>query len=255
MFFILSKILNYFIQPLVIVGILLVLHLLLKKPRWKKMSFIGALVVFFFFTNGFIANELMKAWEVPPTPYQEITKQYEWGILLTGIVDSQQEPKDRVYFHKGADRVTHTAQLYQLGIIDKVLVSGGSGRLLQEEDPEAALIPSALMMMGVAEEDIVIEPNSRNTHESAVEVKRLLEKEYTPDECLLITSAFHIRRSRATFIGAGWPSATFSTDFYTHPTEFTPDVLLVPSSGALEIWNHLLKEWVGCVAYWAAGYF
>ncbi|MEJ0032641.1 MAG: hypothetical protein WDO15_20815 [Bacteroidota bacterium] len=71
----------------------------------------------------------MRAWEVPVTPFASITKKYDYGILLTGVTKTDMKPKDRVYFNRSADRATHTLQLYKLGIIRKVIVSGGSGRL------------------------------------------------------------------------------------------------------------------------------
>ena len=35
---------------------------------------------------------------------------------------------------------------------------------------------------------------------------------------------------------------------------FTFDVLIVPKIDGLSMWNTMIKEWVGIVAYWIAGY-
>src|SRR5262249_50502925 len=150
-----------------------------------------------------------RAWEIPPTPFADIHKQYEWGVVLSGVTKSGMTPSDRVYFSQGADRVTHTFQLYKLGYIKKILVSGGSGSLLNPEQREADEIASVLLMMGARPEDVLTENNSRNTHESALEVKSILTGKTSPENCLLITSAFHMRRSAACFRKAGWPMDTF----------------------------------------------
>src|SRR5271170_5794089 len=149
MFFFLSKTLNLFTAPLLIICVLLLLSVVLRSARWKKWTFRSGLFLLLFCSNEFIANEVMHLWEIPPTPFNQIKKQYSWGIVLTGVTHSGAGPKDRVYFQRGADRVTHTLQLYKLGIIKKILVSGGSGRLIDIGVREADEIASVLKMMGV----------------------------------------------------------------------------------------------------------
>jgi vancomycin permeability regulator SanA len=129
MFFILSKILNYLTMPLAIVCLCFLLHILIRRSNLKRIFFWTGFALLFFFSNAFIANEVMMVWEPDATPYIDMKKRYEYGIVLTGVTSSELTPRDRVYFHKGADRVTHTVQLYKLGIIKKIIVSGGSGRL------------------------------------------------------------------------------------------------------------------------------
>lgn len=254
MFFILSKTLNYLMMPLVIVTLLFVAAAIIKKVKWKKGLFRIGLVLLLLFSNEFIANELMKVWEIPATPFAEVKKKYTWGILLSGVAKGGMKPDDRVYFQRGADRVTHTLQLYKMGIISKILVSGGSGRLLDIGEREANDLSDVLILMGVNPEDIMVESNSRNTHESAIEIRKILENRTRPDECLLITSAFHMRRSLGVLAHVGWKVDAFSTDFLTHPRVYTFDVLFIPKLEAMNIWHHLIKETVGYVAYYVAGY-
>ena len=90
--------------------------------------------------------------------------------------------------------------------------------------------------------------------ESSAERVKALLKDSVETRSLLITSAFHMRRSKACFKKAGLPVDLFSTDFYSHPRYYTPDTLLVPQAEAITIWQKLFKEWTGMVAYKAAGY-
>ncbi|MBS1681708.1 MAG: YdcF family protein [Bacteroidetes bacterium] len=253
MFFILSKILLYAVMPLVVICGLLIVSFFLKKESLKKKCRFTALAMLLFFTNDFINNEVMRLWEIPVTKIQDIKKTYTYGIILAGVTRYDTGPPDRVYFNCGADRVTHTLQLYKLGIIKKILVSGGSGRVTAPEQNEALEIASVLQLMGVPVQDIVIEGKSRNTHESAVAVKRLLGNT-TPEECILITSAFHMRRSLACFEKIGWKTDCFSVDFLSHHRQFTLDVLIVPSVESLMRWHTLVKEWVGMAVYKLMGY-
>jgi uncharacterized SAM-binding protein YcdF (DUF218 family) len=254
MFFFLSKTLSYFIKPLTFIWVSFLASFFTRNPKWKRKLLIAGLFFLFFFSNEFIANEAMRAWEIKVTPFNALTKKYEFGILLCGVAKSEVGPKDRVYVGSSADRVNHTLQLYKLGFIRKILISGGSGRLIDIGEKEAEELGRLLQLMGVPEPDIVLESGSRNTHESAVEVKKILETVTSPQQCILVTSANHMRRSIACFSKTGWPVEPFSTDFLSHDRIFTMDVLLIPKLEAIAVWQVLFKEWAGYCAYWVAGY-
>jgi uncharacterized SAM-binding protein YcdF (DUF218 family) len=119
---------------------------------------------------------------------------------------------------------------------------------------EADDLADFLKMTGVPEADIVIENESKNTHESAELVSKILAKMDGPKELLLVTSGYHMRRSIACFRKAGISVDHFATNPIADPRAFTPDRLLIPSLEAMGMWQILLKEWVGFVAYWFAGY-
>jgi uncharacterized SAM-binding protein YcdF (DUF218 family) len=254
MFFILSKTINFLAMPLVLVCLLWIGARFIRNPKWKKRLAITGLSLLLLTSNDFITNEVVLLWEPAATPFTQLTKKYKLGILLTGVTKGNMQPDDRVYFQRGADRVTHTLQLYKLGIIEKILVSGGSGSLTQRSRQEADEIADALKLMGVPESDIVIENQTRNTHESAVAVKAMLQGHYQPAECLLITSAYHMPRSIACYKKAGWACDTFTCDFLSHERKFTPDALLVPRADSVTIWTILMREWAGMVAYKISGY-
>ena len=254
MYFLLSKTLSYLTMPLVIVVALLVISQMVRKTKWRKRILYTGLFLLYFWSNDFIANEVIRWWEIPATPFSRIQKSYEWGIVLTGVTKAEMEVQDRIYFSRGADRVYHAVQLYKMGYVKKILVSGGSGRLLDIGQREANELATAMELMGVAREDILIEAESRNTHESSVEVKKLLERKTKPENCLLITSGFHMRRSAGCFRKAGWPVDTFSADILGHQRTFSFDVLFIPRIEALHVWQHIIKESVGYMTYVMAGY-
>jgi len=254
MFFVLSKILQYLVMPLTVVCVLFILSATLKNIRWKKITFWSGFALLLLFTNSFVANEIMRRWEIK-TPAFSSMRPHKMGIVLTGATIPFLQPDDRIYFQRGADRVTHTVQLYKLGLIEKILISGGSGRLTDDEEPEADKFQRAMILMGVDSTDIMLENETRNTHESAVEVRKLLDSlAFRAEDCLLITSAFHMRRSMACYEKVGLKLEPFSTDFYAHPARYHLDAFIIPKVEALIIWQKLVKEWVGFVAYKIAGY-
>ncbi len=237
-------------------ALLLLSFLLLRNRRAKQVSLTLFTLLFFLFTNPFISNELMLWWEVPPVPVDNLDQQYEAAIILSGVTATDKQTSDRVNLHKGADRIMHTVQLYKLGKVKRIIVSGGSGKLLTEDEPtEAEQIKKILLISGVSENDIITEDQSRNTHENALFTAKLLKDNNINDEqLLLVTSAFHMRRALACFSKAGLAPQAYSTDFYSSDRSYTPDATIIPSDKALSTWTTLTKEWTGYFMYKVLGY-
>ena len=253
MFFLLSKTIGLLIRPLILIGAAALIAVLMRNPSWKKRMQWMAVALFLFFSNEFLANEAMRAYESPPVPLDSLRKTYEWGIVLTGVTEPDMELKDRVYITSSPDRVNHTVMLYRLGKIKRILISGGSSGLLGDDYREAAELRKVFITMGVNPEHITTEESSRNTHENAMETARLLAS-VPAENCLLITSASHMPRASGCFRKAGLPCDVFPTDVRAQRRRFTPDVWLIPSMRALNLWETISKELSGRLAYWLAGY-
>jgi len=254
MFFILSKTIDFLAMPFTWIIGMVIAAAFLRNLKWKQRLLWIAVGVCLFFSNNFIANEAMNAWELNTIAYKDLAP-HKMGIVLTGATIPNRYPDDRVYFARGADRVTHTVQLYKLGIISRILVSGGSGLIVTKEEPEANKFKKAMVLMGVPDSVIMLENETRNTYESAVRVKPILDSLHLQSkDCLLITSAFHMRRSLACYRKAGLDVDYFTTDFYSNPRSFYPDNLFIPRLDAVMTWQKLMKEWVGMLAYKVSGY-
>lgn len=225
------------------------------KRRSLKRKFIWLGIGYLlFFSNRFIANEALLFWEIPPTPFEDITTDYQAGIVLGGITNSEILPRDRVYFLKGADRVTHAMQLYKLGKIKKILVTGGSSNLINTEHKEADNLYDFLILAGVSASDILVDRDARNTYENAVYATQLLNSEFPDSKHLVITSAFHMRRALNCFELMDIEVDGFSADFYSHTRSFTPDQLFVPDPSAFYHWHLIVHEILGILSYKVAGY-
>lgn len=254
MFFILSKTLGILLNPLVILLLILLVALLLKNTSLKRTCLGLFVMLFVVFSNLFISNEIMRRWEVAGTPFNRLDKNYDVAIVLSGVTASKQAPYDRVHLYKGADRIMHTIQLYKMGKVKKILLSGGSGLLEADSVSEAERMRRVMLLSGVSDADIVLEQASRNTHENAVYSKVLLDKHFRTGNYLLVTSGFHMPRAMACFTKAGVPVQAFSTDFYSKEGPYAADEFFIPSADAISGWGRLLREWVGLLTYKLMGY-
>jgi len=197
----------------------------------------------------------MKAWEPDFKPFNEV-KNHEIGIVLTGVTNLSKTANDRTFFNKGADRITHALQLYQEGKIKKILITGGQGLNPVNPQSEAEVLKRFLLMTGVPETDVMIEDQSKNTRENALFTKKFLEEKGidTNQEFILVTSAFHMKRSKGCFDKVGLQTVTFPTDYYASDTKFDIPTLFFPDPYSIFMWHKLVKEWMGIGVYKMVGY-
>jgi uncharacterized SAM-binding protein YcdF (DUF218 family) len=251
MFFLLSKTVFILLMPLTWMVGSLAASFLVKPLPWKKRLRGLALGLTLVFTNPFLANEAMRAWEMPVQPFPK--KKYAAAVVLTGVTNLDIRPRDRVYYYRGADRVAHTVMLYKKGLVEKIVISGGTGRILHNEVLEAAELKEAFLLYEIPEEDLLIETQSRNTAESALNCKPIVDNRWPDEPVLLITSAFHMKRAAGCFHTAGIEATPFPVDFYSFPRRWTFDTLFIPDPEALVKWSKVVHELVGYIAYWIAG--
>jgi uncharacterized SAM-binding protein YcdF (DUF218 family) len=253
MFFILSKVLSFLITPIVWIVGLLIYSWRTKIESRKRKCFLWALGLLIFFSNSFILDEFMRLWEVPAMKYEEIEEPYDAAIVLGGVLNYD-ENYSRLQFYRSNDRLLQALELYKRGYVKKILFVGGSGRVTEPEKKEGPLVKRYLSELGLPDDALLFENESRNTRENAVNAKAILDKEIPKGRYLLITSGFHMRRSIACFRKVGIEPVPYSADRYSGPRKYDLDHLLVPNSEALTAWNVLLHEWVGFIMYKLSGY-
>lgn len=156
-----------------------------------------------------------------------------------------------------ADRLGQALFLYKTGRVQKILISGGSSDLLfmgheaREEGQEAMRF---LQLAGVPTRDLLWETRSRNTRENALFSARVLRRQYNTDRCVVVTSAFHMRRALACFRRAGLRPTPFAGAYLQQPGHLVIADLLVPHEQTFADAMHLIKECVGYVTYAVMGY-
>ena len=254
MLFLLSKLLDFVLLPTVWLLALLAAAWLARSPRRQRQWLGATLGLLIVLTNPALINELLLAWERPAVPLAALPRHADAAVLLTGISQVDKSPHDRVYLGPGADRFTNALWLYRAGRVRRIIVSGGSGAVLAKAHTEAEDLATLLRLAGVPNSAILIEDQSRNTHENALFTKRLLAAYPEMDTLVLVTSAFHQRRALGCFQKAGLYPIAFSAGFRSADRRLTPDYWLVPSPAALENWSLLLHEITGWLTYKVLGY-
>ncbi len=254
MFFILSKLLAFLINPLVIVFFCFIRVLRTKDSQRQKKRFVYTLVLLYFFSNSFIVDEFMRLWEYRSKDYVEYETTYDYGIVLGGY-SWYDYRMAKPQFMRSSDRLWQALRLLQQGRIKKLLISGGSGSLAMPFDKEAGHIRNFLLQIGIPNEKIIIENESKNTIENAIFSKKIIDSLNTGHKVLLITSAFHMRRSLAIFEKQNYTHVIpYCTDRYSGERKFVFDHCFVPNIMALGAYGLLFHEVLGYGVYKAKGY-
>jgi uncharacterized SAM-binding protein YcdF (DUF218 family) len=114
--------------------------------------------------------------------------------------------------------------------------------------PEAALVAEVLEELGVPWDAILVEGQSRNTRENALNTAAIWrEKGFRRG--LLVTSAYHMSRALATFRAAGVNVSPWPVDFRVHPPLVNSVFDVLPDATALELTTISVKEWLGLLVY------
>ncbi|HZY35193.1 MAG TPA: YdcF family protein [Mucilaginibacter sp.] len=241
MFFFFSKILEFFIYPFSWIVVLVIAALIVKKPALKKRMYIIASVLLFIFSNPFIQNQFAKWWDVEPVPLKK-TGGYSCAIVLGGF--SSELTKGHNYFNGSADRFIQALKLFETGKVSHILVTGGNGNLIADSFRESDWVKTQLLEFKVPDSCIVIEDVSRNTIEDAAFTKPKLDSAHLQAPYILVTSAFHMRRSLQIFKKTKIDVIPYPCNYLAaHGFSGVGD--LIPDPSVLATWDIYIKEVTG----------
>ena len=253
MFFIISKLLTFIINPTV--WIITLFLMALVRIRTSPAKAITLLKVAFFLmivlTNK-LFFVLCSSWYIKTTSIIDDTQAHSVGIVLGGY-NQYKPPYDRIQFNPEANRFTDAISLYNHKKISKILLTGGSGALFGSEKSESELARKQLIDWGIDSSDILIEDQSRNTYENALfSLKKY--PEIAKKKVLLITSASHMPRSKQVFNRLGIEVTPFYVNG-TSPIQWKSiEDNIIPDPFVLHQWKVLIREWVGLLVYKLKGY-
>ena len=253
MFFVLSKTISFLLKPIGILFLMASLSLITKNHTKKKRLTGAFLVLLYFFSCPAIIDPIFKSYEFPTSPISS-TKNYTYGILLTGgLVNESKSQYDNLFIGPQGDRLWQTVELYRAGKIRKIIISGGDGfeRKNKNFATENDKAKEFLIKTGVNSNDIIQEKEAVNTYENAKFTKNILPK--NTDYVLVITSGFHLKRTLACFKKQQINADGFATTPISENYPFKWQDI-IPAMGAFRDADILANEIIGLTVYKILGY-
>ena len=245
MFFLFSKLLNFLLVPIFWVLLFIAIGFFTKRKRLKKISYGVSLVIFFLFSIPFFLNQFARWWDVREAQLSAGTR-YSCAIVLGGFVS--EDYNGQGYFNGTSDRFIQFLKLKAEGKVSRLLISGGSSRLLPTDFRESDWVASQLKDFNVQDSNILIENQSRNSFENALFSKKLLDSARLKPPYILVTSAFHMRRALSTYKKMGVDVVAFPCNFIAGKGK-TDIGDFIPSLGTFGTWYYYIKEVVGSAVY------
>ncbi|GAK53492.1 hypothetical protein U14_04757 [Candidatus Moduliflexus flocculans] len=253
MFFVLSKILAPFLEPLTYIVLFALLALIsFHKPHLSKIFLSLSLCCAFAFSTPFLPTALIRHLEqryARPEPLLHV----DAVIVLSGMVVLEISTPDKIEFGDNSERILEGIRLIKQGVADKLILSGGSGSLTDQTKSEARMLRQFAMDFGIPEEQILLEPDSRNTYENAVETAKLM-RQHGISSVILITTASHLPRAMGCFRKVGVEPIPYGVDFHSDSNSHLALSDFIPEIGNLRGLTWILHEYFGLVMYKAAGY-
>ena len=252
MIFYLSKILWFFFNPINLIIIFLFLGFIAKIFNFKKINnFLNFVSILIFIISGVLptGSYLNYLLEKNFHSLEKNIKNVNGVLILSGATNPYlSKIHDQVNFNDSVERLTESILLINKHLNAKIIFAGGSGSLGNIKLTHADVAKKFFMDMGVDIGRINFEKKSRNTYENILYSKDIAKP--TKDEkWLLVTSAFHLKRSMAVAKKLDW-------DFVPYPTDFKSDKnfqwSLIQSFNFLSnlsVFQKASHEWTGIIFY------
>ena len=185
-----------------------------------------ALVALWIAATPFFANWLNWRLELQFPPVKVETLPQSDAVILLGGVGLD--------FDNPANRIMHALQIYRAGKAPLIVYSGGNA------DP--------LFELGVPRAALILDTESRNTRENAVNTAAIFKARGWRSG-ILVTSAAHMPRALAAFQRVGLSVVPATTGVRAGPTQFDGHLDLQMDNEALRRTTEAIKEIVGLLVY------
>ena len=249
--FYLSKILNFFINPLYILSLIILLQLfIIFFTQSKKLVFFFSklfLILFLFFGYSPLSNFLLSKIEdyiqTSKYPVQQLTG----VIVLGGSFNSGLESKERneVFLNSSAERLTKALEIYKKNPRILILFSGFSNSIKPQGWSETDMAKKFFLDQGVRIDNLIFENQSRNTFENIKYSKDIIAN--YKGTWGLVTSANHMPRSFFAFKKQGLILEPIHVDYKTGTSRMF--WINFDISSGLRNWGIVLHELLGISYY------
>jgi len=245
-----KKIVSQFLFPvpfslgLALVGLFL-LWFTQKKTAGKILATVGVLLLLMLGYGQVAGRALAPLERIHPAlegqlaPEEPLPQVGYIVVLSSGVTTDDALPLTSQFTAATLSRTVEAVRLYHQIPGAKLLMSGGGTRY--DDTPEAVVMADLAQQLGVPQDDILVEPASDDTKDQA----RIIADMIGDAPFLLVTSAWHMRRSVALFQQQGLDPIPAPTDHLVKSGgKLTPDAFF-PSAFDLVLARRAIYEYLG----------
>ncbi|MBW6423709.1 YdcF family protein [Rhizobium sp. XQZ8] len=253
--FLITKLFWVFAQPLSMAFVFSAFAAVMAFLGWRTLGGLSALLaaiilfVTLFTTTGTVALQVLEARF--PKPAADPTD-VSCMIVLGGAFDNEiNTARGGMELNQSADRFVEALRLARNHPQSRILISGGDGSISGGYEGEAQTAERFFSAFGIGQERLLKENTSRTTYENSRNTAELLRTEKL-ENCLLITSGFHMPRAVGLFRKAGIAVTPWPVDYRTSGVVGLSLDFTQPALNA-QITTTATREWMSLTAYYLTG--
>jgi uncharacterized SAM-binding protein YcdF (DUF218 family) len=182
-------------------------------------------------------------------PYYPISvqniKKHDFVVVLSGMIHQVGNKNFKKYEWGDPDRFFAGIELIKNKKASNLIFTAGQLPWTENWKPEGYILKDKAVNMGIPEENIFVTDKVKNTYEESVAVLKLIPKNTS---IILVTSAFHMKRSKYLFEKQGFNITPFPVDFNISSSNFT-FLDLIPSVSSLQKTSTFIRENIGRLYY------
>jgi uncharacterized SAM-binding protein YcdF (DUF218 family) len=191
--------------------------------------------------GGHLLRSLEKEWHIPQTVKGDVIILLGGGIYPKAAdLSGTGVPSEDMF-----GRIVTAARLQKKTGLP-IIVSGGA--VFEFSDPEAPVIKRILVDLGVEPQKIYTEEKSRDTLENARFSMAICKRDGFTSP-VLVTSAYHLRRSVNLFRSQGAKVSPYPAFFRTSSDRRLSWIDFAPAAGALNLTSTAMREYLGLAFY------
>lgn len=247
--FILKQFLKHLILPPTPWLLLLALVLIFWKRKWARKLLLITLILITLLHSGpanYWARYSLESRYAPLINPSRV-EPYDTIVILTGgLIPANGLIPFPTLSESMFHRLDEAWRLYRKNP-KPIIISGGHVDPFTPPTDANRIARDYLVLWGVPGKHIIREFRSRDTFESALEVKKILDRK-SWKRYLLVTSAVHMPRSMLAFHTVAPEPVAAPGDFTIQGGKFSP-LWLFPSEKAAGEWYKTVHEYIGLIQY------
>lgn len=229
--------------------------LLLRTNNYRKTGktvTVSGFLLLYLLSTGLVANVLIRPLEDSYPPLMDKVKADAIVVLTAGVRDLSHIGMTPYPDSSSLERLIYGYQIHRSLDGVPIIISGGKADPSKSDVSIGAALGKVALEIGVPEKDLIVEDESLNTFEGALQVKEMLKGR--GDKVILVTSASHMARSVKLYKKVGFDVTPAPTDFMGGPI-FSSIYSFIPSAGSLGISATALYEYLSTLWYVLKGTF
>ena len=238
----LHKILPFFLSPLGFIILFLIVSVFFRQ----RLMVLISLLILLISSNAYVGNYLFSTLEDPYKPLSmNSINESDAVVVLSGMINQVGKKENIKYEWSDPDRFFAGVKLIKNNKSKLLIFTACQLPWTKDWRPEGDILKDKAIEFGIDKNKILVSAIVQNTYEESLSILELIPR---GSSIILVTSAFHMERSKLLFEKQGFEVNPFPVDFKISNNDLT--ILdIIPSLGAMSKTSLFIRENIGRLYY------